>query len=363
MFVGRERELASLDRLYDEGKFQMVVMYGRRRVGKTTLISAFISGKPAIFFTAQEANDVYNLRQFSSKVYAYFDLPQSTGAFSNWNDAFAFIAEKAKERRFILAFDEFPYAAAANRSLKSILQAAVDHGFKDTGLFLILCGSHVGFMESEVLGYKSPLFGRRTAQMKLEGFDYYDAGRMLGGFSDEDKLKFYACVGGTPHYLAQIRAHESFEENLKRIIDNLSRSESFMSVMMVDIDFFKRYNDTYGHNEGDKCLKIVAETLAKTIPRADDFVARYGGEEFAVVLPNTGDSGACVVAERLLDCIRNCNIRHEKSEAAPYVTISIGVTASKVNHKQDPECYIKRADEMLYVSKHSGRNMYTFGAM
>jgi AAA+ ATPase superfamily predicted ATPase len=121
-----------------------------------------------------------------------------------------------------LAFDEFPYAASANRSLKSVLQIAIDHSFKNTGLFLILCGSHMGFMENEVLGYKSPLFGRRTAQIKLEGFDYYDAGKMLGGFCNEDKLKLYACVGGTPHYLAQIRESESFEENIKQLFFTIS---------------------------------------------------------------------------------------------------------------------------------------------
>jgi AAA+ ATPase superfamily predicted ATPase len=217
MFVGRERELSALDRLYAEDAFQMVVMYGRRRIGKTTLISEFILGKPAIFFTAQEVNDALNLRLFSSKVYAFFHIPDSTGAFADWHSAFAFIADKAREQRFVLAFDEFPYAAAANRSLKSLLQIAIDHEFKDTGLFLILCGSHMGFMENEVLGYKSPLFGRRTAQIELAGFDYYDAGKMLAGFSSEDKIRFYACIGGTPHYLAQVKASESFEDNIRRL--------------------------------------------------------------------------------------------------------------------------------------------------
>ena len=216
-FVGRSRELATLNKLYDEKSFQMVVMFGRRRVGKTTLISEFINDKPSIFFTASEVNDRLNLSQFSEKVYAFFGIPESTGAFENWHDAFKFIAQKAQNQQFILAFDEFPYAAAANRSLKSILQAAIDHSFKNTGLFLILCGSHMGFMENEVLGYKSPLFGRRTAQIKLEGFDYFDAAKMLEGFSYEDKLKLYACVGGTPHYLSQIKANESFEENIKRL--------------------------------------------------------------------------------------------------------------------------------------------------
>lgn len=222
MFIGREKELSALNKLYDEKTFQMVVMYGRRRIGKTTLISEFISDKPAIFFTAQEVNDALNLSQFSKKIYAFFNLPESAGAFSSWISAFEFLAEKAKELRFVLAFDEFPYAASANRSLKSILQTIIDHDFKNTGLFLILCGSHMGFMENEVLGYKSPLFGRRTAQIKLDGFDYYDAGKMLEGFNNEDKLKLYACVGGTPHYLSQIKENESFEENIKRLFFDIA---------------------------------------------------------------------------------------------------------------------------------------------
>jgi len=222
MFVGREKELAALDKLYSENVFQMVVLYGRRRVGKTTLISEFISGKPAIFFSAQEVNNALNLSLFSKKVYSFFDIPESAGAFINWYTAFEFLAEKAKQRRFVLAFDEFPYAVHADHSLKSILQTTIDHGLKNTGLFMILCGSQMGFMENEVLGYKSPLFGRRTAQIKLEGFDYYDAGKMLSGFSTEDKLRIYSCVGGTPHYLAQIKAGESFEENIKRLYFDIS---------------------------------------------------------------------------------------------------------------------------------------------
>ena len=222
MFVGREKELDVLDKLYDENVFQMVVLYGRRRVGKTTLITEFISDKQAIFFTAQEANNALNLSLFSKKAYSFFGVPESAGAFSSWYAAFEFLAEKAKQQRFVLAFDEFPYAVHADHSLKSVLQTVIDHSLKDTGMFVILCGSQMGFMESEVLGYKSPLFGRRTAQIKLEGFDYYDAGKMLAGFSPEDKLRIYSCVGGTPHYLSQIKAGESVEENIARLFFDIS---------------------------------------------------------------------------------------------------------------------------------------------
>jgi len=131
--------------------------------------------------------------------------------------------------------------------------------------------------------------------------------------------------------------------------------------MMIDIDYFKKFNDTYGHSEGDKCLKIVADTLSKSMMRKDDYVARYGGEEFVVVLPNTDEDGARTVAEKLLLNIRNCEIPHEKSEISEYVSVSIGVTTGMADYRQIGDNYIRKADEMLYNSKNSGRNRYTFG--
>jgi diguanylate cyclase (GGDEF)-like protein len=129
-------------------------------------------------------------------------------------------------------------------------------------------------------------------------------------------------------------------------------------MMMIDIDFFKRFNDTYGHVEGDSCLKIVAQTLFNSITRADDFVARYGGEEFIVVLPHTDEHGAQVIAKRLLDNIRNNNILHAHNDAADCVTISIGVTTSKVLHTHKTDDFVKKADEMLYKAKQNVRNRY-----
>jgi AAA+ ATPase superfamily predicted ATPase len=214
MFVSRTNELSALSRLYAKDSFQMAIVYGRRRVGKTTLVSEFVKGKPAIFFAAQEANEYLNLQLFSSEAYAFFGLPKSMGAFRNWHDAFSFIAEKAKEQRFILVIDEFPYLATKSKSIQSILQNIIDHEIKNTNLFLILCGSQISFMENQVLGAKSPLFGRRTAQFRIEGFDYFDAAQMLPGVSNEDKIRYYACIGGTPHYLGQIDPALSFEENI-----------------------------------------------------------------------------------------------------------------------------------------------------
>jgi diguanylate cyclase (GGDEF)-like protein len=163
--------------------------------------------------------------------------------------------------------------------------------------------------------------------------------------------------------LTGIHNRRYFDENLERIIKLLSRSDSTLSLLMIDIDYFKKFNDTYGHIEGDKCLKTIAETLKKSITRTDDFVARYGGEEFVVVLPHTDENGARLIANRLHENIRKSCIPHRKSDVAKYVTISIGGTTGIVNHVQDGDDYIRRADEMLYLSKQNGRNRSSFCAL
>jgi diguanylate cyclase (GGDEF)-like protein len=151
-----------------------------------------------------------------------------------------------------------------------------------------------------------------------------------------------------------------FDETMEHVISSLSRAESLLSMLMIDIDFFKRYNDTYGHIEGDKCLKAVAQTLSLCITRADDFVARYGGEEFIVVLPNTDEQGAQLIAEKMLCSIRDLFLPHEKNEAADYVTVSIGGTTGKVLHTHNAGDFVQKADELLYKSKQEGRNRFSF---
>jgi len=150
------------------------------------------------------------------------------------------------------------------------------------------------------------------------------------------------------------------DENLKRVINSLSRSDGTLSLLMIDVDLFKNYNDAYGHSKGDICLRTIAEVLGKSLLRADDFVTRYGGEEFVVVLPNVNEKGACMVADRLLESMRNRSIPHEASSVADYITISIGVTTGVVQHTYSGENYIQRADKALYMSKQNGRDRYTF---
>jgi methyl-accepting chemotaxis protein len=151
--------------------------------------------------------------------------------------------------------------------------------------------------------------------------------------------------------------------SLKKIIKSLSRTGGNLSVLMVDIDFFKKYNDTYGHDMGDKCLIAIADVLMRCTAREDDFAARYGGEEFVVVLPNTEEEGARMVADRIIKEVYECCIPHETSEAADFVTVSVGGTTGMVRHSQKGSDYTKGADVALYKSKKNGRNQYTFERM
>ena len=217
MFVGRQEELNKLEHLYAQGGFQMVVVYGRRRVGKTTLIREFAKDKPALFFTALEQSDQNNLADFSRAIQVFFELPQGMGSFASWSAAFDYLAQRCAEQPFVLVFDEFPYAALRNESLPSALQIAIDHRFKDTGLFLILCGSNQGFMESEVLGRKSPLYGRRTSQMRILPLDFIHAKEMFPGLDVQDAFRYYGCFGGVPYYLSQVNPSLGFQENLARL--------------------------------------------------------------------------------------------------------------------------------------------------
>jgi diguanylate cyclase (GGDEF)-like protein len=149
-------------------------------------------------------------------------------------------------------------------------------------------------------------------------------------------------------------------ENVKRLIKSMARYGGTLSVLMVDMDYCKKYNDLYGYEKGNECIKMIAKILKDALYRVDDFVARYSGEEFAVVLPNTDQPGARVVAEKLLKKIRENNIPHSGSEIASYVTVSIGGTASKVAFPQDADEYLKLAHSALHISKSNGRNQYRF---
>ena len=222
MFVGREKELRDLDKMYHSDKFEFAVIYGRRRVGKTALISHFIQDKKAIYFMGIESNEKQNLENFSKSILEYTGGLQNGLAFDSFQFALEYVFQLSKNEKLVLAIDEYPYVARVSKSLASTLQMLIDKYKDNSKLMLIICGSSMSYIEDHVLAYKAPLYGRRTAQMKILPFDFADTCRYFAHFSDEDKAVIYGIAGGTPQYLFQMDDRLSIEENIKNTFLNTS---------------------------------------------------------------------------------------------------------------------------------------------
>lgn len=217
MFIGREKELITLNRIYNSDKFEFVVIYGRRRVGKTALINRFIEGKPAIYFMGIESNERQNLNNFSRSVLSFSGDYSASPSFLSFHDALEYVFHLAEKERLILAIDEYPYLARSSRGLASTLQLLIDSLKDNSKLMLILCGSSMSYMEDKVLAYKAPLYGRRSAQMKVLPFDFEESSHYFKRFNKEERALAYGIVGGTPQYLLQVDDTKGLEENIKTV--------------------------------------------------------------------------------------------------------------------------------------------------
>ena len=222
MFAGRKREQEELERYYKEDAFHFAVFYGRRRVGKTALIHRFTENKKSIYFTAAETTAKENLELLSHQILSVLAPEAPRNSFGSFNKAFEYCFKAAEKKRLILVIDEYPYLAESDRAVSSLLQAAIDKYHKKSRLFLILCGSSMSFMENQVLGYKSPLYGRRTCQFKIMPFTYYESAEMLRTFKDEEKLTLYGICGGIPEYITRINKNLSVQQNAENLFFNPS---------------------------------------------------------------------------------------------------------------------------------------------
>ncbi|MCT7534573.1 diguanylate cyclase [Aliarcobacter cryaerophilus] len=158
--------------------------------------------------------------------------------------------------------------------------------------------------------------------------------------------------------LTNIRNRRFFDETFEKTFNEIKRDKKSLAVLMIDIDFFKPYNDNYGHGQGDETLRKVAKALEKTIKRPSDFVARYGGEEFVILLKDINKDGVEAVANNLLNAVRELKITHEFSKIENYVTISIGASFYNSNSDITKLELLLKADETLYNVKNSGRNNF-----
>lgn len=219
MFIGRENELKFLNDAYTSDKAELIVLYGRRRVGKTELLNEFCKNKTCIFYTCREYTDKKQLQSFTDKVHAY-NIPtfEYVDCFTNWEKAFSSVLHIDSHEKKLLVIDEFPYACKVNVSIPSILQVLWDEKLRHENVMIILCGSAMSFIEKELLAEKNPLYGRATGIYKMKPLPYTDAIKFFPSFSDEDKLLTYSILGGVPHYLRQFSNKLSLEENVKQNI-------------------------------------------------------------------------------------------------------------------------------------------------
>ncbi len=226
MFFGRENEISTLNKRYNSDEFECVVIYGRRRVGKTTIINEFCKDKDVIYFSALETTSDENLKTFSKSIHSYL-YPNSgtTATFESYEHAFDVITNTSKGKRLVLVIDEYPYLAKSEASISSRIQHLIDHKWQESKLFLILCGSSMSFMENQVLGYQSPLFGRRTAQLKISAMTYKEMTAFNKDLSCKKQALIYGITGGIPHYINKLNVKKSVDTAL---IDNLFDNSSYL---------------------------------------------------------------------------------------------------------------------------------------
>ncbi|MBO4301837.1 ATP-binding protein [Methanosarcinaceae archaeon] len=235
MFLGRRSEQELLERKYEGGNFEFAVIYGRRRVGKTALIEKFCEGKKAVFFTARRTNQRTNLKILDStvrKVLGEEEQEKRNGENTSPEDPdadriFGRIAEAAGSERIVLVIDEFPNLAETDPGISDSLQVFIDHYFRKTKLFLILCGSSMSFMEEQILGAKSPLYGRCTIRLKIRPMDYYESALFFPERSPSEKAEIYGAVGGIPMYLTMFSDMTSSVPHL--ISENFLQTGSVLS--------------------------------------------------------------------------------------------------------------------------------------
>jgi uncharacterized protein len=219
MFIGRKKELEFLNGCYTSSKAEFIVIYGRRRIGKTELVKQFIKDKPHVFYTAVQITDKVQLNKASDIVSNYFEEKRYTEPFSSWENLFKFIADNSKNKeKLIVAIDEFPYLVEGNQSIPSVFQSVWDNDLKNKNIMIIISGSSMSFMEREILSEKNPLYGRATGIYKVQEMDFNSARAFMPNCDILESITYYSVYSGVPYYLSQIDSSLSIAQNIKKSI-------------------------------------------------------------------------------------------------------------------------------------------------
>lgn len=255
--IGRESELKALTERYDSGRFEMIPVFGRRRVGKTTLLKEFIKGRNGVYFSATRGSIDINISKLASKV-----LGTSAPVKMQLEDLFHEIKERSRNERYVLIIDEYPNLVRKNDYFSDVLQEFIDDIENESKLFLILCGSSISIMKHQILSSQSPIYGRRTGQLEILPMDIWDSMKMLKGFSDEDIMNIYGMVGGIPLYLKMFDSEQSVMDNVRRLFfeDSSFFRNEHEFVLMEEFDNpFTYYSVLEAVSSGKSRVKEIAQ--------------------------------------------------------------------------------------------------------
>lgn len=225
-FVDREEEMKYLNLEYNKKESSLVILYGRRRIGKTSLIKEFGKDKEMIYFLATEESETQNMKQLSTMVFEQMGLEMAVAPANDWDSIFKLLIKVKTNHKKVIVIDEFQYLGKINPAFPSIFQRIWDTILKDENVMVILCGSLINMMESQVLNYSSPLYGRRTGQIKLKQIPFKNYDEFFGKkVSEKGLIEKYAVTGGVPKYI------ESFTEGVNiynEIEKNILNKQSYL---------------------------------------------------------------------------------------------------------------------------------------
>ena len=273
IFIGRKKELKLLEELYNSQKFEMLIIRGRIKVGKSYLLNHFSKKyqNNTVFFTADKSAEKSNVKSFCEELNNVLKFGTFLNSFETWKDVFSFFKDIELKQRLVIIIDEFTYLHSTNPAFDSILQNAIDRVLKQKNIFLILCGSEVSTIEDIIDDSTKPLYGRKTAELKLEPFSYLEAKEFFPKYSNEEALTVYSILGGTPLYLSLFDDSLSIRENIIKNclsttgylfneVENLLRMElketSFYKNIMLAINLGASNLNTIRDKVGEDSAKI-----------------------------------------------------------------------------------------------------------
>lgn len=278
IFIGRKKELKLLEELYNSQKFEMLILRGRIKVGKSYLLNHFSKKyqNNTVFFTADKSAEKSNVKSFCEELNNVLKFGTFLNSFETWKDVFSFFKDIELKQRLVIIIDEFTYLHSSNPAFDSILQNAIDRVLKQKNIFLILCGSEVSTIEDIIDDSTKPLYGRKTADLKLEPFSYLEAKEFFPKYSNEEALTVYSILGGTPLYLSLFDDSLSIRENIiKNCLSTtgylFNEVENLLRMELKETSFYK--NIMLAINSGASNLNTIRDKVGEDSAKISKYIS------------------------------------------------------------------------------------------